>query len=148
MKQIKNLLLVCALSVSTVAFSQTRVMTSKEKEKLLTNAEFKSRCEWAIRDYASYWSIHDGSGLSTEADRIKWAKDRLFGVAIVTNGITDPNVTLKFLTAAKGKQFSLPAGEQEVDTLLAAWNTANTYEEMTSEYFRYIGNTVDMSIGN
>lgn len=134
----------CAIQVN----AQTRVLTSEEKAELVNDATFKKLCEEAVFDYAAYWSIHDGSGMSTESDRIRWAKDKLLGVHVLKNGITDQSVTRKFVNAAKGKQFTLGAAPQPTATIVAAWIVGNTFDEFVGEYFKLQGDDINMSIGN
>ena len=96
----------------------------------------------SVRNYADYWSIQDGSGLSTEAARIKWAKDRILAVKVVTVDIGDPALALKFVKLSKGMQFNLGASPQNPDTIIASFLTGNKFEELASAYFTLLGDDI------
>lgn len=122
-----------------------RVLTDVEKQELKNNSLFLEKCQWAVRDYASYWAIHDGAGLDA-AGRIKWAKDRLNSVAIHLNDSTDSAMALKFCKLAKGMQFDLGASPQTAETIIAAMVSGNKFEELASQYFDLIGEATNFSI--
>lgn len=121
-----------------------RVLSSEEKQALQGYQPFIDKCLWAIRDYAAYWAVHDGSALGTEALRIKWAKDRQNSVQIVMNDIGDSAVPLKFVKLAKGMQFDLPASESN-DNIILAIKNANKFEELASLYFDMLGEYINFS---
>ena len=132
------------------SFAQ-RVMTQEEKQSLSTNATFQEKCKQAIRDYATYWAVHDGASLGTEALRLKWAKDRQLSIAVIKNPIVSEDAQTMswiFLNAAKGKTYSLAAAPVDVTTLIAAWVSASSFDEFTSSYFDVKGDEINMSIGN
>jgi hypothetical protein len=122
-----------------------RVLTDVEKQELKSNSLFLEKCQWAIRDYASYWAIHDGSGLDATG-RIKWAKDRLKAVDITLNDTNDPAIALKFCKLAKGMQFNLAASPDTAANIIAAMVAGNKFEELTSMYFDMLGESVNFSI--
>jgi hypothetical protein len=94
----KNKILILLLTlVSFVGYSQ-RVLTDDERQTLSTSETFKQKCQWAVRNYATYWSGHDGSGLTTTAQKMKWAKDRISSVEILKNNTVDQDIArLKLL---------------------------------------------------
>jgi hypothetical protein len=146
----KKLLFITLFLVSFASFGQ-RVLTAEEKESLKDDPEFIAYCQWAARDYAAYWSVHDGAGLNTESARIKWVKDRYLSIPIVTaaGDISDPTIALQYLKVAKGMTFTLGTAPQPNDAIIDAILAANKFEEMTSLYFDVLGETVNFSlIGN
>jgi hypothetical protein len=122
-----------------------RVLTDVEKQELKSNSLFLEKCQWAIRDYASYWAIHSGDGLN-DTQRIKWAKDRLKAVDITLNDTNDPSIALKFCKLAKGMQFNLAASPDTAANIIAAMVAGNKFEELTSMYFDMLGESVNFSI--
>jgi hypothetical protein len=122
-----------------------RVLTSEEKESLKTDPEFLAKCEWALREYAAYWSIHDGN-LPSEAARIKWAKDRKMSVEIHTGEISDPNLTLQFLKVGKGIQIDLGPSPQPNNIIISALLSGSKFEEMSSLYMDLKGQSINFSI--
>lgn len=146
----KFILSVLVLFLSIASFAQ-RVMTEEEKRSLSTDATFQAKCKQAIRDYATYWSIHDGASLGTEALRLKWAKDRQLSIAVLKNPIVSEDAQTMswiFLNGAKGKTYSLAAAPVSAETLIAAWITASSFDEFVSTYFDVKGDEINMSIGN
>ncbi len=124
-----------------------RVLSQEEKLSLASSADFIEKCKQGVRDYAEYWSVHDGSGFSTTAERLTWAKNRQLGTAIKKNPIvSEDGTTLAwfFLNAAKGKQYDLAAAPLPAATLIAAWVAANSFEEFVAVYFAIKGNEIDM----
>lgn len=121
-----------------------RVLTSEERQNLQGNTDFIEKAEWAVRDYASYWSMHDGGGLDANG-RIKWAKDRLNSVNIVLNDINDSSLGLKFMKLGKGVQVDLGAAPVDPEVIIAAFEAANKFEEIASLYFDQLGETINFS---
>lgn len=127
----------------------TRVMNQTEKLTLSTNSTFQEKCKQAIRDFSTYWSTHDGSGLSTEADRIKWAKDRITSVKYVKNPlVSDDAVTVAwvFLNAAKGKTYNIVDNPEDAVDLIALWDAASSFDEFVNEFFKAKGDEIDMTL--
>lgn len=122
-----------------------RVLTSQEKESLKTDPQFIASCEWALREYAAYWSIHDGN-LPSESARVKWAKDRKMSVEIHTGEISDPNLALQFLKVGKGIQVDLDAPPVDNIVIIEALLAANKFEEMASLYMDLKGDSINFSI--
>jgi hypothetical protein len=147
MKTIKILFVLFLLFVSGITFGQ-RVLTEEERQQLLTSSEFQEKCQWAVRDYAAFWSVNDGSSANTEALRIKWAKDRILSINIMKTDANDPLLVVRFLNAAKGKQFTIGAAPQSTSVLIAAWVSANSFEEFVGAYFTVLGDDINFSIGN
>lgn len=146
----KFILSILVLFISIASFAQ-RVMTQEEKQNLSVNTTFQAKCKQAIRDYTTYWAVHDGSSLGTEALRIKWAKDRQLAIGVLKNPIVNEDAQTMawiFLNAAKGKTYSLAAAPVSDATLIAAWDTANSFDEFTSTYYDVKGDEINMSIGN
>lgn len=143
----KFIFIFALVTISMVGFSQ-RVLTDVERQSLLNHPTFQMHCEFAVRNYADYWSIHDGAGLSTEAARIKWAKDRILSVKIITVDIGDASLALKFVKLSKGMQFSLGAAPQNADTIISEFLSGNKFEELASSYFTLLGDDINLSIGN
>jgi hypothetical protein len=145
----KNKILILLLTlVSFVGYSQ-RVLTDDERQTLSTSETFKQKCQWAVRNYATYWSGHDGSGLTTTAQKMKWAKDRISSVEILKNNTVDQDIAIRFLNASKAKTFSgLSAAPASEASIIAAWVTANTFDEFVSQYFDLIADDIDFTIGN
>jgi hypothetical protein len=126
-----------------------RVLTQEEKYSLSINETFKEKCKQAIRDFAAYWSIHDGSGFSTEAERVTWVKNRSLGVHIVKNPLIPESseiIVWHFLNGAKGKQYDLNPSPIAVETLITAWDSANSFEEFVNEYFKVKGDDINFSV--
>jgi hypothetical protein len=144
----KILFLLLMVVASVTSFSQ-RVLTDEERESLKSNGTFLYRAEWAVRNYAEYWSAHDGAGLAnTEAARIKWAKDRILSVNIVLGGVNDPQLTLRFINISKGMQFTIGAAPQPAETIIAAFIADNRFDEIAGTYFTLLGDGINFSIGN
>jgi hypothetical protein len=143
----KNLFLFLTLFLIASAGFAQRVLTSEEKESLREDPVFVGYCQWATRDYAAYWASHDGAGLSSEAQRIKWAKDRYLSVPIVGGDIHDPNIALQFLKVGKGIQYDIGTAPQSNSVIIAAMLAGNKFEEMASLYFDLLGEGVNFSIG-
>lgn len=122
-----------------------RVLTSQEKESLKTDPQFIASCEWALREYAAYWAIHDGN-LPSESARVKWAKDRKMSVEIHTGEISDPILALQFLKVGKGIQVDLGAAPVDNIVIIEALLAANKFEEMASLYMDLKGDSINFSI--
>ncbi len=142
----KKLIFILFTLISVSSFAQ-RVLTDDERLSLLTSDDFRLKCQMAVRNYASYWSQHDGSGLSTQALRIKWAKDRLISIDKITNPlVSDPNIAIKYVIYSKGATFILGAAPQPVEVIVAAWVSAGKFDEFTSTYYDVIGGNYKMTI--
>lgn len=122
-----------------------RVLTDDERQALQGSSQFLEKAQWAVRNYAAYWSIHDGSGLSGTT-LIKWAKDRLLSVDIVVNDISDPSIALKFVKLSKGMQFDLASAPVATSAIISAFVSSNKFEECSSLYFDLQGEQVNFSI--
>ncbi len=122
-----------------------RVLTDQERQQLQGSSEFLEAAQWAVRNYAAYWSIHDGAALAGAA-LIKWVKDRLKSVNIVLNDINDPAIALKFVKLSKGMQFDLGAAVQPTATIIAAFQAGNKFEECASLYFDLEGEQINFSL--
>lgn len=122
-----------------------RVLTDDERQALQGSSQFLEKAQWAVRNYAAYWSIHDGSGLSGTA-LIKWAKDRMQSVDVVINDISDPSVALKFVKLSKGMQFDLAPANVATATIIAAFVAGNKFEECASLYFDLQGEQINFSV--
>lgn len=144
MKTIK--LLILLFFISSTTFAQ-RVLSEDERQSILSNSDFKQKCEWAVRDYAAYWSIHDGSNLATEALRLKWARDRVISVKLLTLGVSDPHMVEIFLNASKGKTLSLAAAPVSDATIIASWVSGNVFDEFVGNYFQVLGREVEIELG-
>lgn len=123
-----------------------RVLTAEEKENLKNDPEFIAAAQWAVRDYAAYWSVHDGAGMATEVARVKWAKDRYLSVPIHTGDISDPNIALQFLKVGKGIQVDLGTAPQPNEVIIDALVAGNKFEEMASLYMDILGEGVNFSV--
>jgi hypothetical protein len=110
-----------------------RTLTSEEREQLKGSTRYLHLCEWAIRNYAAYWAVHDGAGFNTEAARIEWVKNREFGATIRQYGITDNDIALKFVEESKGMQFDI-VGNFSVDSLIDYMIANNKFDEIASLY--------------
>lgn len=125
-----------------------RVLSDEERQSLKESTTFLQKCEWAVRNYADYWSVHTGSGLvDTEAARIKWLKDRLVGVNVVMTDINDSDLTLKFVKLGKGIQYDLNPSPESVDTIIAAMVAGSRFDELASSYFTLRGESIDFTVG-
>lgn len=122
-----------------------RVLTDVERQALQSSNEFSEKAQWAVRDYASYWSIHDGAGLSG-AQLIKWVKDRLQSVSIVLNDVNDPLVALRFVKVSKGMQFDLGVAPVDTQVIIDAFQAGNKFEECASLYFDLQGESINFSV--
>lgn len=136
------------LLLTILSYAQTRVMTDDERETLKNSATFKQKCQWATRNFAAFWSVDLGASATNENERITWAKNRQLSVEILKNDTKDDDISLRFLNAGKGKQFTLGAAPQPEATLINAWVTTNSFEEFVVEYFKVLGDNINMSIGN
>lgn len=101
----------------------------------------------AVRDYAAFWAINDGSGATTEVLKIKWAKDRIKSVGILVGGINDARISEIFINASKGKQLTLGAAPLSAATIIAVWDANNTFSEFASAYFDAISTDILFKIG-
>lgn len=148
MKKLSLLLSVLTLVLTGLftPLQAQRVLTDEERQTIQGDTHFLEKCQFAARNYASYWSIHDGSGLANEAARIKWAKDRINAVRIVKDGVQDPKIAERFVTLAKGIQFSIGAAPVDSETIIAAWVSGNRFDEIASQYFDILGDGTDMSV--
>lgn len=124
-----------------------RILTEQERQSLLTSTTFNEKCKMSVRDYASYWSTNDGSGANTETLRIKWAKDRIKSIGILLSGVNDSHLSESFVNASKGKQLDLAAAPLSADTIIAAWDANNTFDEFVSQYFDIIAVDIIFKIG-
>lgn len=142
------LILAIALCASMPSFAQ-RVLTDDERQALSTSAVFQQKCQWAVRNYATYWSEHDGSGMTTTAQKMKWAKDRITSIEILKNNSVDQDIAIRFLNYSKAKTFSgLSAAPASEASIIAAWVTGNTFDEFVSKYFDLLADDIDFVIGN
>lgn len=123
-----------------------RILTDTERQTLLDSEDFRKKCDWAARDYSVYWADNDGAAATTLEERIKWGKDRIIGVRIVTTDVNDPFIPVRFLNAGKGKEFELEEAPQPLEVLLEAWVTSNAFQEFVSEYFDILGETINFSV--
>ncbi len=126
----------------------SRILTEQERQSLLLSSSFNEKCQMSIRDYATYWTINDGSGANTEAARIKWAKDRLKSVGILLGGINNTRINEIFVNASKGKQLSLDPAPLPAETIIAAWEANSTFDEFVSQYFDVISTDIIFKIGS
>lgn len=110
-----------------------RVLNDDERQQLVAHTLFTQKCQWAIRDYASYWNGHDGTGLSTN-ERLKWRREYAHVSSIVRADYTDPNLTLRFLILAKGMTFAVDA-DPTSEEIIALFVSGNKFEELASLYF-------------
>jgi hypothetical protein len=122
-----------------------RVLTDAERTNIQGYQPFIDSAYWAIRNYADFWSTHNGASLS-DSDRIKWVKDRMQAVNIVLNDINDPTVPLKFTKLSKGMQFDLDVAPVESSVIYAAFVADNKFEELASLYFGLGGENINFSI--
>ena len=143
----KQILIIGLLFISFVSFSQ-RVLTEDERQSLLINTVFNKKCKMAIRDYAAFWAVNDGSSATTEALKIKWAKDRIKSVGILLDGITDDRVSEIFINSSKGKQLTLAAAPLSATVIISAWDANSTFAEFASAYFDTISTDIIFKIGN
>lgn len=147
----KKVILIAVLALLSIAgYSQTRVMTDEERELLRNNPTFTYKCNDALHAFANYWAVHDGSGFSTEADRLMWAANRRLGVKLLVEGtIYRPQeVTLIFLDAARGQTYTLGAAPETAENIIAQWTAANSFEQFSQSYFNLWASLENMSIGN
>jgi len=145
----KKFILVSVLALLAIVSFGQRVLTDEERESLKSNGTFLYRCEWAVRNYAEYWSVHDGASLAnTEAARIKWAKDRILSVNIVLGGVNDEQLTLRFINISKGMTFSIGAAPQPAETIIDAFIASNRFDEIAGTYFTLLGDGINFSVGN
>lgn len=112
------------------------VLTSEERQSLAGNSYFTEKCQWAIRDYASYWYIHDGTGLNT-ADRAKWREEFVFVKSVNRAEYSDSNLALRFVILSKGMQFNVDA-DPTSEEIIALFVANNKFDELASMYFALI----------
>ncbi len=123
-----------------------RVLTDDERQDLQGDPTFIEKSQWAVRNYADFWSVNDGSSASTEALKIKWAKDRQLGVSIVLNDINDPAIGLKFVKISKAMEFDLAAAPVAISVIVAAFVAGNKFDEIAGTYFTQLGETINFSV--
>lgn len=122
-----------------------RVLTDQERESLKSHAGYKYQAEWAARNYGAFWAVNDGASATTEALRIKWAKDRICGVDVIQADLNDPDISIKFLKLGKGIQVDIGAAPVPADDIVTALLAANKFEEMSSMYFDMKGEGINMN---
>jgi hypothetical protein len=124
-----------------------RELTNSEKQILMSHPPFKDRLHWGVRNYASYWSTHSGAGenITTEAHRIKWAKDRISAVQIEMYDVNDHDIGLKFCKLMKGTTFNLPAEVQTDPEVLSAGISDGNIDAFAAYYFDLLGENINFS---
>lgn len=124
-----------------------RVLTADERQALQGDSHFLELAQWSARDYASYWASNDGSGAATEAQRIKWVKDRMLSVGIELNDIGDSQIALKYVKLSKGMQLDLAPAPVPTEDIINALLAGNKFEELASLYFSLQGEFINFSVG-
>jgi hypothetical protein len=124
-----------------------RALTDDERESLKNDALYLQKVQWAVRNYANFWSANDGSGANTEVARIKWAKDRILGVQIEINDIQDQNLALNALKASKGLQIDLAPAPVPAETIIEAMVSSNKFEEVAGLYMATQYENINMNVG-
>lgn len=124
-----------------------RVLTNEERESLVGHAGYKTKCESAAQNYADYWASHDGSGLATEALRIKWAKDRLLGVDIKLRGLNDSTIGDRCLRISKALQVDLGTAPIDADSIVTQMDATGKFDELASLYFDLKGEDLNFTFG-
>ncbi len=82
-----------------------RVLTAEEKQTLQVSSRFLDHCNWAVRDFSSYWSSKDGTLINSQIASVgyeAWYKNHTFATGVMTNGVVDPSIKTTFLVLAKG----------------------------------------------
>jgi hypothetical protein len=133
------------------ASAQTRVMSHEEMSTLAESSAFEKKCKEAVLKFAVYWSVHPGTGFATEAECITWAKNRQLSIDILKNGgSSDTKLVLHYIIAGMNKQFTLGASPQSDTALITAWDSTNpnTFEQLSNDYFKLLGDNINFSIGN
>lgn len=110
-----------------------RVLTEEERDNLVNDIDFQKKCQWAIRDYASFWIGHDGSGLSTD-DRFKWRREYALIKTVWNANYVDPLLSARFIILAKGMQFNI-AATPTVEEIIAQFVATGAFESLASQYF-------------
>lgn len=144
----KHLLTLIILAASVASFAQTRVLTTAEQVALVQSDTFQNECYAAIRAYANYWSVNDGTTFTTEADNIAWAKNRILAVSVITDGInfgSPPEMFVNFFSTHSLEYGESPSISEIVSTLLTA--TPNRFEQAAAAYFNIWGDDINMSVG-
>lgn len=142
------IILFLTFSASAV-FAQTRVMSNEERANLATDDLFKELCKQSATNYAVFIDegvagFPSGGGSTNRNAWIQYVKDLIFATDVVKKGgISDEEVGKKYLTLAKAKTFTLGAAPQSNATLIAAWQTANAFDEFNPGYFALLGNAFD-----
>src|SRR5690349_14896823 len=82
-----------------------RVLTSDEREILLTSTRFQNQASWALRDFASFWS--NASDANTKVGQVgyeQWAKNWIWSSRILNtpSSIQNIGVYLDFVILSKG----------------------------------------------
>jgi hypothetical protein len=144
----KQFLIIALIMITSIVSFGQRVLTEDERQSLLINTVFNEKCKMAIRDYAAFWAVDPGSGATTEALKIKWAKDRIKSVGILLEGVNDDRVSEIFINSSKGKQLTLGTAPLPAATIIAAWDTNNTFAEFAGAYFDVISTDLIFKIGN
>lgn len=138
------------ITISFASLGQSRVLRQGEKDSLMVDPVFKFQCEWAVREFATYWSVHPGVGCATEAECIAWSKNRQLSVHVLTKGLPQMSIGLTevFLNGSKGKELVYGNDPTNMQIIQLWLSSPNEFEEFASEFFKVWGNEVDMSIGN
>lgn len=126
-----TLILLCFF-VSFASLSQ-RVLTASERGLLVTHTVFREKCEWAIRDYASFWKAHDGASLNT-TERAKWRREYEVVKRVVAATYQDNTLALRFVILAKGMQFNLDSDPTDAE-IIELFVSTGKFEELASLYF-------------
>lgn len=115
-----------------------RVLTNAEKEQLQSSTRFKSEADWAIRNFASYWSSTDQGQIGTQIGQVgyeNWFKNHIFATDKMQSGINDPDISLTFLVLAKGMNlWDSAVIPFNIDTVIDYMIANSKFDELATGY--------------
>jgi hypothetical protein len=115
-----------------------RVLTNEEKQILQSSVRFNNECDWAIRNFSSFWSSTDGTVISSQIGNVgyqAWFKNHIFSVGTMISGIDDPNITMTFCVLAKGMNlWDNSISPFNVDTVINYMILNSKFEELSTMY--------------
>lgn len=113
-----------------------RTLTNDEREQLKDSPRFLDQSEWAVRDFAIFWT--DDTTTSARVGEVgynKWATNRQYSAGVLYSGINDPNISLSFVTLSKNMQlWDSAITPFNVDTCIDYMISSLKFEALASAY--------------
>ncbi len=124
-----------------------RVLTSDEKQTMLSNQHFIDNVNWAIRDFASFWTTSDLDLIGQQIGQVgyeRWFKNRLFSVAVLSvqqppspfyQSINTSDAPISYLILSKGMNlWDSAVSPFNADTVISYMTTTGKFDELTANY--------------